>query len=146
VESQNDLIVRVDPGGRFTFVNEAYCRAFGKTAEELYRTSFHPLVHEDDLEATLEAMKSLEHPPYRCTVEQRALTVHGWRWLFWEDVAIKDERGETIEIQAVGRDITEYKQALARAERSLQTARRAQEAVERARDALADALEPPEEE
>jgi PAS domain S-box-containing protein len=143
VESQNDLIVRVDPAGRFTFVNEAYCRTFGKTAEELYRQSFHPLVHEEDLPATLQAMKALERPPHRCTVEQRAKTVDGWRWLFWEDVAIKDERGETVEIQAVGRDITEYKDALVRAERSLQAARRAQESVERARDALADALEPP---
>jgi PAS domain S-box-containing protein len=146
VESQNDLIVRVDPAGRFTFVNEAYCRTFGKTAEELYRQSFHPLVHEEDLPATLEAMKTLERPPHRCTVEQRAKTVDGWRWLFWEDVAIKDERGETVEIQAVGRDITEYKDALARAERSLRAARRARESVERARDALADALEPPRDE
>jgi PAS domain S-box-containing protein len=142
VESQNDLIVRVDPQGRFTFVNDAYCRTFGKTAEELYRQTFHPLVHEADLPRTLEAMKKLDEPPYRTTVEQRAKTVHGWRWLFWEDVAIKDERGETIEIQAVGRDITDYKRALARAERSLTVARRAQDAVEAARSALAEALEP----
>ncbi len=111
VESQADLVVRVDNQGRFTFVNEAYCRTFGKTREELIGRTFMPLVHEDDLPATMKAMQALERPPHRTSLEQRAMSVDGWRWLAWEDFAIKDENGTIMEIQGVGRDITALKEA-----------------------------------
>jgi PAS domain S-box-containing protein len=111
VESQQDLIVRTDPHGRFTFVNDAYCKKFTKQREELLGASFVPLVHEDDQPAVLEVMKRLEVSPYRVSVEQRALTAEGWRWIAWEDYAIRDEQGRILEIQAVGRDITDRKQA-----------------------------------
>ncbi|MGF7185864.1 PAS domain S-box-containing protein [Desulfitispora alkaliphila] len=116
VESQQDLIVRVDMENRFTYVNESYCKTFGKAKEELIGNSFAPLVHEDDLGKTLEAMQDLEKPPYRAYIEQRAKTVNGWRWIAWEDYAIKDSNGKIIEIQGVGRDITELKEAKRKAE------------------------------
>ena len=111
VESQVDMIVRVDSEGRFTFVNDVYCKTFGKTREELLGHTFLPLVHEDDIQPTLDAMQGLDVPPYRIYVEQRAFTARGWRWLAWEDYAIKDEAGHTVEIQAIGRDITDRKEA-----------------------------------
>ena len=111
IESQTDLIVRVDPAGHFTYVNDAYCRMFGQTREALLSGSFMPLVHPDDLAPTLKAMEGLHVPPYRIQVEQRAKAVDGWRWLAWEDYAIHDEHGTLIETQAVGRDITDRKQA-----------------------------------
>ncbi len=111
VESQTDMVVRVDEKGRFTYVNDAYCQAFGKTREELIGSTFMPLIHKDDLEPTMEAMKLLEVPPYRAYMEQRAKTVHGWRWLAWEDYAIRDKEGRISEIQGVGRDITAQKEA-----------------------------------
>ena len=55
--------------------------------------------------------RSLEVPPYRVSVEKRALTAEGWRWIVWENYAIRDEYGRTTEIQAVGRDITDRKRA-----------------------------------
>jgi len=116
VESQNDLIIRVNANNEFTYVNDAYLEAFGKSRDELIGNSFMPLIHEDDLENTLETMKAIEEPPYRVHLEQRAMTVNGWRWLAWEDYAIKNEAGETIEIQGVGRDITELKEAQIAAE------------------------------
>lgn len=109
VESQNDLIVRVTPDGRFTFVNDAYCRVFGRRREELLGRTYMPLVHPDDLPATLAAVKGLEALPYRRQVAQRAMTAMGWRWIEWEDYAIRDPQGATVEIQAVGRDITQRK-------------------------------------
>jgi signal transduction histidine kinase len=54
-------------------------------------------------------MKKLDSPPYRIYIEQRAMTKDGWRWLSWEDYAIKDDNGNTVEIQAIGRDITDKK-------------------------------------
>lgn len=109
---QASLLVRFDLGGKFTFVNDAYYEKFGKSKEELIGKIFLPLVHPDDIDATLEAMKNLDVPPYTAKMEQRALTVDGWRWIHWEDVAIKNENGENIEIQCVGRDITEQKESI----------------------------------
>ena len=105
VESQSDLVVRVDPEGKFTYVNDAYCKMFGKKREELIGNNFTPLVHEEDLPHTLKKMEELNYPPFRMSVEQRALTAQDWRWLSWEDYAIKDDQGNTTEIQAIGRDI-----------------------------------------
>lgn len=110
VESQSDLIVRMDMQSRFTFVNQGYCETFGKTEQGLLGNSFTPMAHPDDLPAAMEAMEQLYQHPYRVSVEQRALTVNGWRWFSWEYAIIHDKLGNKIEIQAVGRDITEYKQ------------------------------------
>lgn len=111
IESQTDLIVRVDEKNRFTYVNDTYCNTFGKKREELIGKVFTPLIHEDDIEDTLQAMESLGKPPYRATIEQRAKTIDGWRWFEWEDNAILDDKGNIVEIQGVGRDITELKEA-----------------------------------
>ena len=138
VESQNDLVVRVDPEGRFTYVNDAYCRTFGRTRAELLGRHFQPLVHEDDIGPTLDAMKGLERPPYRVSLEQRAWTREGWRWLAWEDYAIRDESGVTQEIQAVGRDITDMKEAQERLEAALQEAQDARERAEEANRAKSE--------
>jgi PAS domain S-box-containing protein len=118
VESQNDLIVRVDRDNKFTYVNDAYCRTFGKSREELLGSSFQPLIHPEDREKTLKAMEGLNSPPYRIYVEQRAKTVDGWRWIAWEDNAIQNNKGEIIEVQGVGRDITELKNAQKNAEKA----------------------------
>ncbi len=111
INSQHDMVVRLDTQNRFTFVNETYCKTFGKTKEELLGRSFTPVIHEDDLKGTLLAMENLSQPPFRAYIEQRAMTVNGWRSLAWEDYAIRNSKGEVIEIQGVGRDITELKAA-----------------------------------
>lgn len=110
VESENIMIVRVDRKNRFTFLNEKYCQTFGKTKEELIGHSFVPLIHEEDRRPTLEAMEKLKAPPYHCQLEQRAYTVDGWRWIHWEDHAVVDDDGNIVEVQGVGRDITDAKE------------------------------------
>jgi PAS domain S-box-containing protein len=111
IENQTALVVRVDTEGRFIFVSQTYCEMLGKSSEELLGQQFMPLVHEDDQEATARAMEDLYHPPYRCYIEQRALTRDGWRWLAWADKAVLDENANVVAIVGVGRDITERKRA-----------------------------------
>lgn len=111
VENQTDLLIRTDADGRFLFVSPSYCRVFGKSEQELLGRSFMPLVHPDDLAMTLDRMQLLKEPPHTCFVEQRAKTVDGWRWLAWADKAILDESGNVEAVVAVGRDITEMKNA-----------------------------------
>jgi PAS domain S-box-containing protein len=110
VESQSDLVVRIDASGNFTFVNDSYCVASGKNRDELIGNSFTPLIHPDDVETTLEEMKKLNIPPFRIVIQHRALTIDGYRWFSWENYAIHDHKGKILEVQAVGRDITIQKE------------------------------------
>ena len=111
INYQNDLVVKVDVDGKFLFVSPSYCKMFGKTEEELLGKTFMPLVHEDDLEATLEVMKALYKPPYNAYIEQRAMTSNGWKWFAWVDSSILDEHNKVREIIGVGRDISDKKEA-----------------------------------
>ncbi|MFO7598160.1 MAG: PAS domain S-box protein [Desulfocurvibacter africanus] len=109
VENQTNLVVTVDPHGRFQYVSPSYCKMFGRTEEELLGKNFMPLVHEDDRESTARAIEELYFPPHTAVMEQRAMTVDGWRWLSWVDTAILDAEGKIEAIIGVGRDITERK-------------------------------------
>ena len=112
IENQQDLVVKVDTQGRFQFVSPSYCNLFGKTEDELIGNTFMPLVHEEDLQQTTEAMKQLHYPPHSVYIEQRAMTRSGWRWLGWVDTAVLDEQGNVTAIIGVGRDITERIKAM----------------------------------
>ena len=107
IESQQELIVRVDLEGRFTFVNDACWRKLGCDARALIGRSFTPLVHPEDLPAALEVMQG--EPPARSSLELRLLTPEGWCWIAWESCTIRDERSIPQEIQVVGRDISDRK-------------------------------------
>jgi len=107
IESQNALIVRINNEGLLTLVNEAYCSKFGKKRNEILGTSFAPRIHPEDLEKTKETMRNLFTSPYKSNMVQRAWTPNGWKSISWEDQVIRDERGNIIEIQAIGYDITE---------------------------------------
>ena len=111
VENQTDLVVKIDLDGRFLFVSPSYCRTFGKTEAELLNNTFIPVVHEEDRASTLDAMKTILLPPHVAYVEQRALTVEGWRWLAWSETAVIDDNGSITAIVGLGRDITERKMA-----------------------------------
>jgi PAS domain S-box-containing protein len=111
IENQNDLVVKVDVEGNFLYVSPSYCMTFGKSEEELLGGGFMPLVHKDDQEPTKKAMEGLFVPPYSVRIEQRAMTVDGWRWFEWEDTAVFDEKQNVTKIIGVGRDITSHKKA-----------------------------------
>jgi PAS domain S-box-containing protein len=107
VEDQTELICRYLPDGRLTFVNRAFCRAFGGTREQLLGRDFLFFVPEEDRSAVRQQIGSLtcEHPV--ATEEHRVVAPDGrLRWHQWSDRAIFDDGGRLVEYQAVGRDIT----------------------------------------
>ncbi len=112
VEQQTELICRYRPDTTLTFVNEAYCRYFGRTREELIGQSFLSLIPDEARQAAQEHVHSLCETPRVQPYEHPVLGANGEiRWQQWADHVILDDNGRTIELQAVGRDITQRKQA-----------------------------------
>jgi PAS domain S-box-containing protein len=111
VQSQTELVVKVDAHGRFLYVSPSYCDVFGKTEEQLLGSRFMPLVHPDDRDAAMRTFKRCFRPPYTCQIEQRAQTRSGWRWLAWSHKAVLDDQSNVAAIVSVARDVTERKDA-----------------------------------
>ncbi len=116
VEDQTELISRFKPDGTLTFVNGAYCRYFGEEPELLLGNKFWHHVPTHEQERLMRHISCLTRDNPVSTIEHPVKTPAGVRWQQWTDRAIFDEEGKIVELQAVGRDITERKrveQALA---------------------------------
>jgi len=106
------MVLCLDTGGLFTFVNETACRVFGRPREALIGHSWRDFVNADDLDATAARIAASLTPPHpRVRVENRILTPEGERWYAWEGAPVPLDDGQHLEVQAVGRDITEAKRA-----------------------------------
>jgi PAS domain S-box-containing protein len=110
VEDQTELICRHLPDGTFTFVNEAYCRYFGRKREDLMRCSSLSFVHDEDRVKVEQHRASLSPGNPVATIEHRVVAPgREVRWQQWTSRIILDEQNRFIEFQSVGRDITERK-------------------------------------
>jgi PAS domain S-box-containing protein len=119
VEDQTDMIVRCRPDGTRTFVNQAYCRYNAATADKLLGTSFFSLIPEPDRQRVIDKYASLTPENPVATEQHWAIAPGGeWRWHEWTDRALFDENGRLVEIQAVGRDLTEQHEAQQRLAKS----------------------------
>jgi PAS domain S-box-containing protein len=110
VDAQGDAILRRTPDGRLTYANEAFFRLFGVRPDEVIGTVFRPEPHPDSPPPVFGRMAGREMGRERVSYDQHVKTVAGYRWIAWEDYAIRDSDGRLVEIQSVGRDITERKQ------------------------------------
>ena len=115
IEDQSELICRYSADGILTFVNEVYCRYFGKTPEELIGHRFFPLIHPDD-QPLLEGFIAGLNPDNPVGIVEHRVILEGGelRWQQWSDRAIFNNQGRLVEFHAVGRDITDCKLTEAR--------------------------------
>ncbi|WP_045222209.1 PAS domain S-box protein [Desulfonatronum thioautotrophicum] len=105
------LTCRYAPGCIITYVNEAYCRFFGKSRSELEGTSFLDLMPKADQAPFLAALAGLTPKNPTIRTEHQILDLQGkTRWQRWTDRAIFDAQGRVVAYQGIGEDITEQKQ------------------------------------
>jgi PAS domain S-box-containing protein len=110
VDTQSDLICRFLPDSTLTFVNDAYCRFWDKTRQELLGHKFVELIPESSRHLVLERVSRLQTGID--SHEHEVVLADGTiGWHHWINHAILDERGRVIELQGVGRDITDRKRA-----------------------------------
>jgi len=111
VEDQTELISRCKPDTTITFVNKAYCHAFGSMPEELIGKPFLSLIPMQDHQNIQEFLNSYTSEDPIKNYEYLFINQRGeTRWLEWSSKAIFNETGSIVEFQGVGRDITDRKE------------------------------------
>ncbi|MBI1324070.1 PAS domain S-box protein [bacterium] len=112
VEDQTELVCRFLPDGSFTFVNDVYCRFFGKKREELLGSTWRMAVYPRDVEHVRTELQSMgpEKPVH--VITGRVVDAQGRvRCMEFVNRNFYEPDGTLIETQAVGRDITERRKA-----------------------------------
>ncbi|WP_176629277.1 PAS domain S-box protein [Desulfolutivibrio sulfodismutans] len=112
VESQTEIICRFSPEGTVLFANEPYCRLFGKTLEELTSGTWRPFPHPEDLLRIDRELRALapDHPVV--VVENRVVDGAGRvRFMQFINRGFFNAKGRITEIQSVGRDVTDRRDA-----------------------------------
>lgn len=108
VNSQMEAVCRWLPDMTLTFVNLAYCSFFGKSESELLGTRWLELVPEKSRKKVEEFYTGMIFNPRVFRYEHEVTSADGSiRWQEWVDSPIFDEKGNLMEFQSVGRDITE---------------------------------------
>ena len=108
VESQTDLVCRFLPDTTLTFVNEAYCKFFGRRRHELVGTKFIDLVPAFAHDRLLAHIAQAAEDRCPVTHEHEVTMPDGSAgWQQWIDYPITGADGRLTELQGIGRDITE---------------------------------------
>jgi PAS domain S-box-containing protein len=111
-EDQTELICRWLPDGTLTFVNQAFCRYFGKQPEDFIGNSFMPFIPKDYHEKLKNHFSAVDRQNPASIHEHPVILPNGeFHWQQWTSRAIFDGRGRIKEYQSVGRDIIDRLQA-----------------------------------
>ena len=111
VEDQTDVITRFRPiEGTLSFVNEVFCRYLGKKREDIIGRKWQPIAIPEDVPMIEAELRLLSPSNPVVTIENRIYNATGAvRWMQFVNHGFFDDQGQLVEIQAVGRDITERK-------------------------------------
>lgn len=112
VEDQAELVSRYTADGIRTFVNDAYCRFKNRKRDEMLGESAYDGMSRQELDDMMELHHRLTPDNPVARIETRATDQSGRTiWIQWSKRGLFDDHGHLQEVQAVGRDITEQKQA-----------------------------------
>ena len=113
VEDQTELICRFDRDRVLTFVNSAFCRYVGKSADEIIGTTFLRFMQIDDRTRCVDEEISRLDKDSPMMAYEHAIRVSGdqIRWIHWNLRAFVDNDGDVREYQGIGHDITARKES-----------------------------------
>ncbi len=107
IQAQTDLILRSLPDSTISFANNALCRALGLSLKDVIGVPWSNFIPPEEFDKVNRKIAALtpESPTFENTnSDYRANNQVGWTQ--WINLGIFDDRGELVEIQSVGRDIT----------------------------------------
>jgi PAS domain S-box-containing protein len=112
VEDLTELITRYRPDGSYVFVNDAFCRFFEKSLDEVVGRNWLPEVHAEDIPLVENQLRLLTPTNPVVVIENRVVAGSGAvRWMQFVNRGFFNARGQMYQTQAVGRDITERREA-----------------------------------
>ena len=100
-----ELAVVCDEHGIIIASNLAFTRKFGGR-EKWNGRRFDDKVHPEDSIEWRHAGDRLAFRPFHISREHRWQTVQGWRWIAWEETALRNEAGDIWATRSIGRDVT----------------------------------------
>ncbi|TAF52662.1 MAG: EAL domain-containing protein [Oscillatoriales cyanobacterium] len=111
IEAQTDFILRSRSDTTITFANPALCEALGTSLELIVGMKWLDFANPDDLQGSaFYRLHEITPENPRFTIENRERRADGSEgWTQWLNEGIFDDQGQLVEIQSVGRDITELK-------------------------------------
>ena len=105
------LVTRLSPDMRFTYANEAYCRLYRQSCEDITGRDLFDFVPAINRELVRGALLALTPEKPIMTHEHTIETYEGeLRWIRWTNRALFDGQGRLKEILCVGEDTTEHKE------------------------------------
>ena len=110
VESQTEMICRFKIDGRLTFTNRTYAFYFDLEPHELIGRSIFKFIYENDAEMVRARIEALSIFNPLVNYEHRVYLSDGSiGWHRWTTQGFFDDNDQLVEVQSVGRDITESK-------------------------------------
>jgi PAS domain S-box-containing protein len=132
VEDVRDVIVRLDPTGRITFVNRAWTELTGLTTEETLKRDTFESIHPDDRMIAAEHLASVSQREDMAARNVRFIAKDGsFRWMEVKGRAMRDADGNLVGLSGYLHDITDSKIAEAKIKAALEDAERARDEAER---------------
>jgi PAS domain S-box-containing protein len=110
VDEANEIIYRISPAGHFTFVNPTAAAVVQRTVEDCINLHFLALVRKDYVVAAAKFYReqiSTKNP--LSYFEFPAVAGDGSEVWIGQNVQLVIEKGEVVELQGLGRDITKRK-------------------------------------
>ncbi|MEN6475236.1 MAG: PAS domain S-box protein, partial [Syntrophaceae bacterium] len=112
VETQTEFISRFKPDGTLVFVNEVFQRFLGKPENELVGRILNFIVYPEDLPMIKSRLSEISQSNPVVAMECRLVSGTGEiNWIQFVNRGLYDHEGTLVEIQSVGRDITERKRS-----------------------------------
>jgi len=124
LDDQTEVISRFKADGTFIYINAVYRRLFGMQGRRLVGRRWQSYAAPEDIARIEQELRTLSPQNPVRLIENRALTANGdSRWMQFVNRGFFNARGRLVEIQSVGRDITDRvqaEQALRESEQRLQ--------------------------
>ncbi|MCF7918880.1 MAG: PAS domain S-box protein [Candidatus Cloacimonetes bacterium] len=108
-ENNEDLVIFFNPALKINYVNPAYGKLFGISADKLQGRSFLPFIAEDDRSRIQRILESIDYANPSTRHQERAITINGVKWLEWVVKGIFSKQGKLENLFGIGRDITNNK-------------------------------------
>ena len=110
VEDQSELVSLAREDGTLVYVNSAYARHFGQTAQEMIGRNLYDLIEESERDAVRLQVAGVMRSGRERSGQNRNVDVEGnERWVAWTNKRRQEPDGALL--HSVGRDITERKRA-----------------------------------